>query len=129
MSEENIALVRAFDAAYSRRDFDSIAELLHPTIETSSFDGKINRGPEAVVGALRGWFEQWEWYTAKVEESIDLGHDRAVVIFQCRGKGRASGVEVDMQINDVWTFKDGKIARMWGYATRDEALEAAGLRE
>jgi ketosteroid isomerase-like protein len=129
MSDENLAIVRAFGEAYDRADFDSIAELLHPTIETLSYDGKINRGPDATLEAFRGWLEQWKWYTAKVEESIDLGDGRAVVIFRCRGEGKVSGVEVEMQIGEIWTFKDGKITRMWGYRSRAEAFEAAGLRE
>jgi hypothetical protein len=29
----------------------------------------------------------------------------------------------------VWTFRDDVVARMEMYAERDEALEAAGLRE
>lgn len=33
-----------------------------------------------------------------------------------------------METTEIWTFKDDKISRMWGYRSREEALEAAGLR-
>jgi ketosteroid isomerase-like protein len=34
-----------------------------------------------------------------------------------------------MRFAQVWTFRDGRIARLEMYADRDDALEAAGLRE
>jgi ketosteroid isomerase-like protein len=34
-----------------------------------------------------------------------------------------------MRVGQVWTFRDGLLARMEIYADRDEALEAAGLEE
>jgi ketosteroid isomerase-like protein len=34
-----------------------------------------------------------------------------------------------MRFAQVWTFRDGLIARMEMYSERAEALEAAGLRE
>jgi ketosteroid isomerase-like protein len=51
----------------------------------------------------------------------------AVITF--RGRGRQSGVEVNMEFFQLWTFDDGKVIRGQGFLDRDEALEAAGLRE
>ena len=45
------------------------------------------------------------------------------------GRGRGTGLELEMELNLVYTVVEGKIARIEGYLTRDEALEAAGLRE
>ena len=36
---------------------------------------------------------------------------------------------VEMSFAQVFTFRDGKRARMEMYSDRNEALEAAGLRE
>ena len=129
MSEENVEIVWAFDDAYARGDFEQIAELLHPAIESLSYDGKINRGAQATIEAFRSWLEQWEWYTARIEECMTLNDGRVMVVFRCRGKGKVSGVEVEMQIAEIWTFEGGRVARMWGYKSRAEALEAAGLSE
>jgi ketosteroid isomerase-like protein len=45
------------------------------------------------------------------------------------GRARLSGVEVDLTFAVVYTLRDGKVARGREYWTRDQALEAAGLRE
>ena len=45
------------------------------------------------------------------------------------GRGKSSGAAVERTWAYVWTVKDGKALRMDGYDNRDEALEAAGLRE
>ena len=42
-----------------------------------------------------------------------------------RGRGRDSGVEVDLAIYQVVAVRDGQLTRMHDYATRGEALEAA----
>ncbi len=45
------------------------------------------------------------------------------------GKGRHSGIEVEMCVIDVLTFRDAKVTRHRLYADRAEALEAVGLQE
>ena len=42
---------------------------------------------------------------------------------------KASDAEVDMRYAIVFTFRDGKIIKGREYLSRQEALEAAGLRE
>jgi ketosteroid isomerase-like protein len=50
------------------------------------------------------------------------------VVFKISGHAKLSGVETDLTYAALYTFRDGKIARGCEYSTRDEALEAAGLR-
>ena len=45
------------------------------------------------------------------------------------GVGRGSGVEVIRDLTGVHHIRDGKIASERIYLDREEALEAAGLRE
>jgi ketosteroid isomerase-like protein len=52
-----------------------------------------------------------------------------VAIERFGGRAKLSGVETDQILGNVFTIRDGKIARGREYATRDEALEAAGLAE
>jgi hypothetical protein len=61
-------------------------------------------------------------------EFIDLGH-AVVVVTNVSATGRGSDVSVEMDETDVFWFRDGIIVRLQGFPTRDEALEAAGLRE
>ena len=39
------------------------------------------------------------------------------------------GLEVNMELNVVYTLADGQITRIEGFLTRRDALEAAGLSE
>jgi hypothetical protein len=43
------------------------------------------------------------------------------------GRGKSSGIEVAMSMWQVWTVRSGKIVLWRTFATRLEALEAAGL--
>jgi hypothetical protein len=53
-----------------------------------------------------------------------LGH---AVIVETRivGRGRGSDVPIEADETDVFWFRDGMIVRLQGFATKDEALEAA----
>ena len=43
--------------------------------------------------------------------------------------GGASGAVVERAFFVVWAFEDGKIVRIEGRATREDALETVGLQE
>jgi hypothetical protein len=43
--------------------------------------------------------------------------------------GRASGIQAELRIFQAWTIRNGRLVRLESYLSRDEALEAAGLRE
>jgi hypothetical protein len=46
-----------------------------------------------------------------------------------RGRGKRSGAETRWDVWQVVRFRDGKAARAQAFTTKEEALEAAGLRE
>jgi ketosteroid isomerase-like protein len=46
-----------------------------------------------------------------------------------QGRGRGSGAPVDTRVAQLWTFREGRAARMVMYPDVDEAFEAAGLRK
>ena len=45
------------------------------------------------------------------------------------GTGRASGIPIENATGNVYDFADGKIQRIRIFFDRNQALEAAGLRE
>jgi ketosteroid isomerase-like protein len=45
------------------------------------------------------------------------------------GRGRESGLILDMRIGQIWTFRGGKVIRYEAVPSWEVALEAAGLRE
>ena len=55
--------------------------------------------------------------------------DSVLVFLRVTGRGATSGAEFEIRIGHLWTVRDGVVVRGEGYGDRDEALEAAGLRE
>jgi ketosteroid isomerase-like protein len=74
------------------------------------------------------WLAPWATYRAEAEEVIDCG-DRVLVLRSVFGRLEGSAEEVTLTGAAVFTVRDGKIARIEGYADRDQALKAVGLEE
>jgi ketosteroid isomerase-like protein len=66
---------------------------------------------------------------ADADELIDAGEDRVVAVLHVIGRMKGSNADVDMRYAIVYTVRDGLIVRGREYATREQALEAAGLRD
>jgi hypothetical protein len=81
-------------------------------------------GLHALSGAV---WEEFDEAQVEPQELIDTA-DGVLAVMTFRGRGRQSGVEVNMEVFQLWTFEDGKVIRGQGFADREGALEAAGLR-
>ena len=57
------------------------------------------------------------------------GVDSVVACLHLTGRGKMSGVEVDLRVYMHYKLRDGKIVYVFEYEDRGEALEAAGLSE
>jgi ketosteroid isomerase-like protein len=55
--------------------------------------------------------EAWESFNAEPLEIRDEGDGRVVQEVRIRGRGRASGVEVDMRMAQTATIRNGLIVR------------------
>lgn len=133
MSQENLDLLRrAYD--YVERAGEVLPEAVHADFvwDVTTFRGAIIPGTFVGVEEVNVWLAEWiggfEEWSFDIEEVFDAG-DRVIAIVHQRGRAKHGGPEVEMRFAQVWTFRDGLIARMEMYATPDEALEAAGLRE
>lgn len=101
---------------------------VHPEIEydLSTFpEGQVYHGHAGIREAFRIWLGAWQDYRQEWDEIIDGGDEMVVVIGRERGRGKASGVEVEQEVFAVWTMLDGKAIRIRFYPGREEALEAA----
>jgi uncharacterized protein len=133
MSEENVEVVRQGFSAYDRGGLDALAEFWHPDVNWRAAEGALDdvglmEGPDA----LRHYYEQWEdtfeTIRTEVEELVEAG-DQVVAVVRGIGRMKESEAEVDVRYAIVLSIRDGKIAAGREYFTREEALEAAGLRE
>jgi ketosteroid isomerase-like protein len=137
MSQENVdILLRASkhaSAGTTVEERESFLSILDPEIAwivrggpldlRGEFHG-IDRAREYYARWASAW-EEWQW---EIEEAREDG-DLVVTHTWVTGRGRGSGVVLDMRIGQIWTFCDGKVIRYEALPSWDEALEAAGLRE
>ena len=77
---------------------------------------------------VEDWLDTFDDFRGEVIELIDAGDD-VIVVMRIGGRAKLSGVATDLTFAAIYTIRDGKIARGREYWTREQALEAAGLRE
>src|SRR5262245_8674309 len=129
MSPENVEIVRAAWDAYSRGDYDRVAGFHDPHIVVVTLEDGAVYGNDAGLANYKRWNEAWEEGAETTLDEVTGQGDRVFVATRFRASGRASGVEVDTRLYEVYTVRDGKVLRIDEYAHRAEALEAAGLSE
>jgi ketosteroid isomerase-like protein len=135
MSEQDIQVVRDQFEATNKGDFaramnyyaDDVVLLVPP--ESVFPEAGTHTGKAAVGRWFGGWFQSFaRGYRFRIEEARDLGE---VIFVRAAhgGEGRTSGVEVQGENSYLYRVRDGKIVHIEFYATREEALEAAGVAE
>jgi ketosteroid isomerase-like protein len=90
-------------------------------------EGEIRRGADGAIQFFREWTEPWEEFHVDWELHR-AGHDRVLAVVSMQGRGRESGVPVETRLAQLWTFREGRAARMVVYTDLETAFEAAGLR-
>ena len=132
MSQENVEIVRAAIESFNRGDLDTLLREMHPEIEwhdQPELPGStIHRGADAAVEHLRSVQRDLPGYHMHPKELLDTGA-KVVVCGRISAHGRVSEVPVDRSVFVVYEIQAGRILRVRIFGTRDEALEAAGLRE
>lgn len=134
MSQESVAAVNAAFDAFARRGPDGLAEHWTDDVHHRAIEGAIDdrgplRGKDAVRAYLQDWLDMFDDFKVEPVELIDAGEDNVVAVFRFSGRAKLSGVVRDQTAAVVYTIRDGKIAGGLEYATRGEALKAAGLSE
>jgi diamine N-acetyltransferase len=124
----NRAIAAAFHQAYNDIDLDRVRELLHASVEVRGHDGRVSRGPSEVVESMLAWREEWSYFAAELEDFIELGNQRALVVAHSVGTGRETGIKTEMRAGEIWAFRDGRVAAITLHRTLEEALAAAGIR-
>jgi ketosteroid isomerase-like protein len=132
MSEENVELVRSAYEAIARRDREALAAILthrlRPQFEFEAvLTGATYEGVEAVWELLDD-IQDTVGYVPEVEEAVDLD-DHVLVVLRMSGRGSQSGVSVTQQGAVLFSFDGSRLVSGKSFASRAEALEAAGLRE
>jgi ketosteroid isomerase-like protein len=149
MSEENVELVRSLQpapetdlAALFRDDAtweaarEGLGAVFDPDCESAivmpgSGDAatrRTYRGVDGLRDAWLDWLAPWESYHVRIERLLDAG-ERVVVLPRDRGRRRGMEAEIESPVAAIWTVRDGRVIRAEFYASRDQALLDAGLRD
>jgi len=88
-------------------------------------DGAVRRGARATIDFFRDWIDQWD--EAETDWTLqETAPDTVFAVATTRGRGRVSGVPVEITFAQVWTFRHGRPARMVLYADIEKGRRAAG---
>jgi ketosteroid isomerase-like protein len=129
MSQETLEVVRQAWEAFVRRDNEAALALYDAEIEIHNpADGRVYRGLDGVRDYHRDLLSVFDDFSADVEDWVDAG-DHVVAIVRWRGRGKHSGVPVELTAAHLWTLRNRKLRRLRVFPTKAEALEAAWLRE
>jgi ketosteroid isomerase-like protein len=136
MSQENVAIVRrVFETIGDSRPEDLrddvLAELFDPEVEwvpvpQGLLAGASYEGYEGIRRFALDFFAAWDELRVEPLEFRDLGDQVAV---QMRMRGRMHELELDEAWSGLYTLRSGRVMRVQGFASREGALEAAGLSE
>jgi ketosteroid isomerase-like protein len=133
MSQENVEVVRRCNSFWGEGDFVQASELFDPEVvidfSQNVFNPDVYRGYDGLMRLVMAVHEMWDTFKVETDEVIDAG-ETVVAAVRLSGTGGRSGVATRMRGFQVWTLRDGRVLRMKGdYSNREQALEAAGLRE
>jgi uncharacterized protein len=132
MSEENVEIVRNAIAAFDRGDIEGVLRVCDEDIvitQPAELPGVSpeQHGHQGVLEALAIWPEQWDDYRIELLRIAAAPGGKVFVTQRTRGRGKQSGVEVEMDFSFVFTVRDAKISEWRLFVQEDQALEAAGL--
>jgi len=128
MSQENLELARQAIACVNRGDDEGLAAVMAEDVKYFPYADSPFQGREQFLQYARGWSEAFDRYALESSRYVDVG-EYVVISGRTVARGRGSGVELSS--DDAWVirFRDGEAIECREYQTRQEALEAVGLRE
>lgn len=131
MASENVEAARRGFEALERGGVEAFLEFIDPEFETTTpseltVEPATYRGREGLRRYFESFYEIMEEVRFEPEEFIDAG-EQVVVPARLVARGRDTGIEAVQQLTMVWTIRNGKGVRVETFATRQEALAAAGV--
>ena len=133
MSQENVEVVRRGFDAYNRGDLDGVLETWAPDAvvdwsRSRGFDAGVFRGHDAIRAHWQRLLAAFDKVRIELVDPIEVEGDLLIVENLGYLRGR-DGIEVQTRSAWLITIRDGELTSFTLYQTRQDALEAAGLRE
>src|SRR5439155_20455531 len=132
MSEENVEVVKRAVAALHERDLagylDCCTDDVHLLPPTAELEGPTD-GAAGVSRFFADIRDAMPDFRLEIERLEVIGPDRMLVFLRATMSGRTTGIGADLPLTNIYDLAGGKIRRVQVFADRNQALEAAGLRE
>ena len=134
MFRENVEIVRRSTEAYNRRDLDAMLESwaedgVLDWSNARSFDAGVYRGHGEIRAFMEEFFAGWDevridlvYGPIEVEDGLLIAEN----ITYMRGR---DGIEVQARSAWLIRIRDGEQTSLTLYQTKQDAIDAAGLRE
>jgi ketosteroid isomerase-like protein len=132
MSQENVEVVKRAIAAVNERDVDGYLSCCTNDVQLSTPVAAVAGVYEGSDGIRRFFADLGDTtpdFKITTEHLEAVGTDRVLAFMLVTGTGRASGIPQEARTGNVYDLVDGKIERIRIFVDREQALEAAGLRE
>ena len=114
------ASITAASAPFFTADFECV--FVRDDVGRVSYSGL-----DGLRAAWLDWLLPWESYHAGVEDVIDAGDGRVLVLTNDHACPKGASAEVTFLGAPVWTVRDDKVSCIEFYWNRAEGLSAAGL--
>ncbi|MGH2923167.1 MAG: nuclear transport factor 2 family protein [Solirubrobacterales bacterium] len=131
--DELLGLVRRIFDGWNADDVDAVLAVVDPEVvldfrTTEAFPGlrEEYRGHDGFREWWRRVREPFEYWNAEPRRLFRDG-DKVVADVHFVAKGGSSGVPVEMDFGNFWTFRDGLMVRFEAYPSLDDALASAGM--
>jgi ketosteroid isomerase-like protein len=131
MSDADVELITRMYRAWNSGDMEALVDAFAADVEVRPALGAflastVYRGHEGVATLYEETYEPWAELHAEPQRFIDAG-ERTVVVVALQARVPGGRVDVEGEIAQVVTVRDGKIVRLDGYEEPDAALAAVGV--
>ena len=131
--ERRIELARAGLDAYLAGDLQRVVEMMDPEVVVVAGPGLPEagtyRGRDQFLAWTKRWLDAWDEFRMEMESIEAVGDRHAVAAVLQRGRGRGSGIEVEMATGHVYGFAGEELTYFGLYASLEQALADARSRE
>jgi ketosteroid isomerase-like protein len=133
MSQENVEIVRRGTDAYNRRDLDGILENWAPDAvvdwsRSRGFDAGVFRGHDEIRAHWQRLLGAFDEVRIELVDPVEVEEGLVVVENVAYQRGR-DGIEVQARSAWLIAIRDGETTSLTLYQTKQDALQAAELRE
>jgi ketosteroid isomerase-like protein len=125
---DNVELVKRGYEAYAKGDFATVMALLDPEIELVQTELLPWGGHHRGLAGAQTFFGLIAQHVDAIPEwrlMVPAGNDVAMV-GRLKGRARASGKPIDLDIVHVWTLRDGRAVRFAAWIDTPAMLTALG---